>query len=89
MAMQRIYSAWCGRIGCCTSLLYRRAGRVPFASRPWKHAFVSIAALAISIIAIIVAGLSAWFTRQQAEATEGTRRIEADRRHQELTPNAC
>jgi len=47
---------------------------------------VTVAALVISIVALFVAGLSALFTRQQAAAAEGSRRIEAGRRHQELCP---
>jgi hypothetical protein len=47
---------------------------------------MAVAALVLSIVAILVAAVSAFYTRQQAAAAEGTRRIEAGRRHSELTP---
>src|SRR4051794_18213892 len=50
------------------------------------HAAMAVAALVLSIVAILVAAVSAFYTRQQAAAAEGTRRIEAGRRHSELTP---
>jgi hypothetical protein len=47
---------------------------------------MDVAALVLSIVAILVAGISAYYTRQQAAAAEGTRVLEAGRRHQELAP---
>ena len=52
----------------------------------WHHPAETVAAFVISIIAVVVAGLSAWYTRRQADAAEGVRKIEADRRHEELRP---
>jgi hypothetical protein len=47
---------------------------------------MAIAALVLSVLAILIAGASAYYTRQQAAAAEGTRVIEAGRRHRDLTP---
>jgi hypothetical protein len=55
---------------------------------------MAVTALVMSVVAIVVAGASAWYTRRQAIATdrqavsgEGVRRIEAARRHDELQPS--
>ena len=45
-----------------------------------------VAAFALSVIAVLVAGISAWYARRQAVSTEGARSIEAERRHDELHP---
>jgi DNA-binding transcriptional regulator YdaS (Cro superfamily) len=47
---------------------------------------MTVAALVLSIAAVLIAGLSAWYTRRQAVSSEGARRIEAARRHDELRP---
>jgi hypothetical protein len=47
---------------------------------------MAVAALVLSVVAILVAGASAWYTRRQAVSTEGARRIEGARRHDELRP---
>jgi hypothetical protein len=47
---------------------------------------VAVAALIVSIVALLVAAASGFYARQQARSAEGTRRIEAARRHGELTP---
>jgi len=47
---------------------------------------MAVAALVLSVVAILVAAASAWYTRRQAASAEGTRRIEAARRHDELAP---
>jgi hypothetical protein len=47
---------------------------------------MAVAALIVSIVALVVAGASAFYARQQARSAEGTRRIDASRRHGELTP---
>jgi DNA-binding transcriptional regulator YdaS (Cro superfamily) len=48
---------------------------------------MAVAALVLSIVAVVVAGLSAWYTRSQAVSAEGVRRIEAARRQDELRPS--
>ncbi len=55
---------------------------------------MAVTALVLSVIAIIAAGVSAWYTRRQAVAAdrqavsaEEVRRIEAARRHDELQPS--
>lgn len=47
---------------------------------------MTVAALVLSILAIILAGASALYTRKQAIAATATATIETDRRHDELTP---
>jgi len=44
-------------------------------------------ALVVSIVAALISGASVWYTRRQATAAEATRAIEAERRHDELTPD--
>ncbi len=46
-----------------------------------------VAAFVLSIVAVVVAGVSAWYTRRYAVSAEGARRIEAARRQDELRPN--
>jgi hypothetical protein len=48
---------------------------------------MTLAALVLSVVAILVAGVSAFYTKQQADAAEATRLIEASRRHQETAPD--
>ena len=55
---------------------------------------MAVAALVLSVVAIIVAGVSSWYTRRQAAAAdrqavsaEEVRRIETARRHDELKPS--
>jgi hypothetical protein len=55
---------------------------------------MAVTALVLSVIAIVVAGVTALYTRRQATAAdrqavaaEEARRIEADRRHDELQPS--
>lgn len=48
---------------------------------------MALAALLVSILALLVAGLSALYTRKQANEAEATRRIEQDRRHDERQPH--
>jgi hypothetical protein len=45
-----------------------------------------VAALVLSIVAILVAAVSAWYTRRQAVSEEAVQSIEAARRHDELHP---
>jgi hypothetical protein len=47
---------------------------------------MAVAALILSIVAILVAGASAWYTRREAISAEGVRRIEDARRKDELRP---
>ena len=47
---------------------------------------MTIAALVIAILALIVAGLSALYARQQSIAAAGTATRDKERRHDELTP---
>jgi hypothetical protein len=47
---------------------------------------MAVAALVLSIVAALIAGLSAWYTRRQAVSAEDVRRIETGRRHDELLP---
>ncbi|MEV8517888.1 hypothetical protein [Dactylosporangium sp. NPDC051484] len=47
---------------------------------------MTVAAFVVSIIAAIVAGLSALYARKQAASAEEVRKIEAARRHDELCP---
>lgn len=47
---------------------------------------MAVAALVLSVVAILVAAASAFYTRQQAAAAEGTRLIEAGRQHREMAP---
>jgi len=47
---------------------------------------MTVAALVLSVVAILVAAASAWYTRRQAVSAEGAREIEAARRHDELRP---
>jgi DNA-binding transcriptional regulator YdaS (Cro superfamily) len=47
---------------------------------------MALAALVLSVIAVLVAAVSAWYTRRQSVSAEGVRRIEAARRHDELQP---
>jgi DNA-binding transcriptional regulator YdaS (Cro superfamily) len=46
-----------------------------------------VAAFVLSVVAVLVAGVSAWYARQQSVSAEGARRIEAARRHDELRPS--
>ena len=43
-----------------------------------------VAAFVLSVVAVIGAVISAWYTRRQAVFPEAVRGIEADRRHDEL-----
>lgn len=45
-----------------------------------------VTALIISSLALLAAGVSSWFTCQQAQAAKRTLSIEAERRHDERTP---
>jgi hypothetical protein len=47
---------------------------------------MTVTALVIAILALIVAGMSAMYTRRQAIAADEAATIERDRRHDELTP---
>lgn len=47
---------------------------------------MTVAAFVLSIVAVVVAGVSAWYTRRQAVSAEGVRTIEAARRQDELRP---
>jgi hypothetical protein len=47
---------------------------------------MAVAAVVLSIVALFVAGVSAWYTRRQAISTEGVQRTEAARRHDDLQP---
>jgi len=47
---------------------------------------MTVAALVLSVVAVLVAGASAWYTRRQAVSAEGVRRIESARRQDELRP---
>jgi hypothetical protein len=47
---------------------------------------VSVAALIISIVAILVAGVAAYYTRRQSRAADVTAANDSSRRHDELTP---
>jgi hypothetical protein len=47
---------------------------------------MTVAALVLSVVAILVAAASAWYARRQAVSAEGAREIEAARRHDELHP---
>jgi len=47
---------------------------------------VSIAALSISIVAILVAGVAAYYTWRQSRAADVTAANDSSRRHDELTP---
>ena len=47
---------------------------------------MTVAAFVLSVIAVLVAGFSAWYTRRQAVSAEGVRGIEAARRHDEVRP---
>jgi hypothetical protein len=48
---------------------------------------MAVAALVLSVVAVLVAGASAWYTRRQAASAEGVRSIESARRQDELRPN--
>ena len=48
---------------------------------------MAVAALVLSIVAILVAAVSAWYTRRQTVSAEAVRSIEAARRHDELRPS--
>ena len=45
-----------------------------------------LAALVLSVVAVFIAGISAWYARRQAVSTEAVGRIDAARRHGELQP---
>jgi len=47
---------------------------------------MAIAALILSVVAVLVAGASAWWTRKQANAAADVRDTDADRRHAERSP---
>jgi hypothetical protein len=60
----------------------------------WEVPGMAVAAFVLSVIAIAVAGVSAWYTRRQAAAAdrqavaaEEVRKLEAARRHEELQPS--
>ncbi len=48
---------------------------------------MAVAALIISILALLAAGLSAWYARSQAHHQAEATRIERDRRHGERAPD--
>jgi hypothetical protein len=48
---------------------------------------MAVAALVLSVVAVLLAAASAWFTRRQAVSAEGVRGIEMARRHDELHPS--
>jgi hypothetical protein len=48
---------------------------------------MAVAAFILSVVAIVIAGASAWYTRRQAVSTEGVQRVEEARRHEELSPD--
>lgn len=47
---------------------------------------MTVAALVVSIVALIIALISVVYTRQQAQANKKIAQIEQDRRHEERTP---
>jgi len=47
---------------------------------------MAVAALVLSVVAVLIAGSSAWYTRRQAVSTEAAEKIESARRHDELQP---
>jgi hypothetical protein len=47
---------------------------------------MNVAALVLSVVAVLVAVVSVWYTRRQSVSAEGVRRIETARRHDELCP---
>lgn len=51
-----------------------------------KVSGMAVIALVLSIIAVVVAGVSAWYTRRQAVSADAVRKIESARRHDELQP---
>jgi len=48
---------------------------------------MALAALILSILALLVSGLSAWYARTQAHAAKEATAIERDRRHGERAPH--
>lgn len=58
--------------------------QVPEADSVRRSPVMAVAALVLSIVAILVAAVSAWYTRRQAVSAEGVQSIEAARRHGEL-----
>ena len=48
---------------------------------------MTVAALVTSIIAAILSAACAWYTRRQAGEASLVRKIEAERRHEEMTPD--
>ena len=48
---------------------------------------MAVAAFVLSLVAVLVAVVSAWYARRQAVSAEGVRIIEAARRHDELCPD--
>lgn len=47
---------------------------------------MAVAAFVLSVVAVFIAGISAWYSRRQAVSAEGAERIETARRHDELQP---
>lgn len=47
---------------------------------------MAVAALVLSVLAVLIAGISAWYARRLVVSTEGAERIEAARRHDEMQP---
>lgn len=47
---------------------------------------MTVTALVLSVVAVLIAGMSAWYTRRQAISTEAASRIDAARQHGELQP---
>jgi hypothetical protein len=47
---------------------------------------MTVAALVLSVVAVLVGGVSAWYTRRQAVSTEEVRGIESARRQDEMRP---
>jgi len=47
---------------------------------------MTVAALVLSVVAVLVAGVSAWYTRRQAVSAKEVRGIEPARRQNELRP---
>jgi len=61
-------------------------GAPPYAAAVDVSDGVAVAALGISVIALVIAVASAKYTRDQAVESRKMRQIEAERRHQERTP---
>jgi hypothetical protein len=59
---------------------------LPRSCAPWQAAIVVIAAFVVSVVALIIALVSAGYTRLQGVETRRLRQIEASRRQEERTP---